>query len=163
MPSPFGQTYTCPTCPLSLIMSAMPPSLCTARLDTSKHVENSLQPSVTELSQISTHLSHLSSLPVTPDTSKRVKNPDRSSQGPSPLLMMKTTWLVLFGGNNHHPTPSSSTSTQQDAHLRVLDTIQALPATPCRVPTCGSPCKGTVGSEVGSLSEPVGSSETTLT
>jgi hypothetical protein len=53
--------------------------------------------------------------------------------------MTKMTRLVSFGGNNHHPTPSSLTLTQQDVHLRVLDTIQALLAMPHQVPTCGSP------------------------
>ncbi len=139
---PIGQTPTRSTRSThrpSLITSAMPPSSCTARLDVSKRVENSLQPSVTESSHISTRLFHSSSPSVTPDTSKRVENPDRSSQAPSPSLTTKTTLLASFGGNDHHLTPSLSTSTPQDAHLRVLDTIQALPAIPRRVSTCGSP------------------------
>jgi len=80
---PIGQTLTrsmCSACPLPLSMSAMPPLSCTARL--------------TELSQIPTCMFHSLSMPVTPDTSKWVENPDESSQVPSLSLMMKTTQHV---------------------------------------------------------------------
>jgi hypothetical protein len=114
-----------------------PLPLTSARLtcfDVYSHVENHPGPSQTpsDLDRVvergykpipmcSTHL----------DVYLRIKNPAGMSWTTSPLPKTKKTWFVSDGGNLHHHIPLSTISTQQDTRLCVLDTPQAVLATPC--------------------------------
>ena len=100
---------------------------------------------MTRIALLITSLGDNHPLPPTPTCSTRfdaylhVKNPAGTPQPTSLLPRMKTTRFVSDGGKLHHHVLSSPISMQQDVHLHVLDTPQAVLATPCQIPMYGSP------------------------